>query len=149
MNMARIYSITSALDQLAVPLENRSRLLSIAFSRAVGYQLPLPTSPVEDAYRYYNETHKVGVEAQVAAINERIVLDIDATVDLTFRIWLFRYRLVYDSNNTAMRAFLDAAVKVGSRELPAPLSEWMIKYQASDILDQLAGVVQAANSEGG
>lgn len=131
-------SILNQLDAMGVALEDRSYLLSIAFARAMSYRLPLPTSPVGNPYEFFATNHRVVTEELLGAINERVVVDIDATLDLTSRFWVFRYRLAYDANNIAMRQFIDAVVKVGSREIPPKVSEWMIKYEASDALEEVA-----------
>ncbi len=137
----KTFAIVSELDNLGIPLDRRSFLLSLAYARALGYALALPTSPVENLYGHFTDTHKAAVEDVLAQINEKIVIDIDATVDLTQRIWAFRYRMVFDANNAAVRQFMDAMVKVGSRELPPKVSEWMISYEANDILERLARTV--------
>lgn len=131
-------SVMSDLDRYEIPLEDRSYLLSVGFARALAYSLAIPTSKVEDPYKHFAETHKAYVDTCFGEINERLVLNIDAAADLCQRLWIFRYRLVYNADNTAVRSFLDAVVKVGSRELPPALSELLIKYQPSDVLELIA-----------
>lgn len=141
-------SVLSALDASGVALADRSYLLSVALARAVAYRLPLPTSPIENPYLHFTTTHKANVEAVLGEVNERIVVDIDATCDLICRLWVFRYRLVFDTNNQAVRSFFDAMVKVGSRELPPKLSEWLIRYESTDAIDQLTRSLDDSIVEG-
>lgn len=137
-------SIMGELDRFGVALADRSYVLSVAFARAVAYQLPLPTSPVADPYAAFIETQKVAVEDMLSQVNESVVLSFDATADLVQRLWVFRYRMVFDPNNSAVRGFLDAMIRVGSRELPPKLSEMMVNYASSDVLDAITRVVGAA-----
>lgn len=143
------HSILNQLDQLGVALEDRSYLLSVAFARAIAYRLSIPTSAVENPYAYFTETHRAAVDMLLGELNERVVLDMDATLDLVSRIWTFRYRMVYDARNPALRQFLDALIKVGSREIPPKVSEWMIRYQDSDAVEAVAKFLESAITEEG
>lgn len=140
-------SIVSELSRTGIALTDSGAFLSLAFARAVAYRLPIPTSPVDNVYQYFIETHKVAVENMLAAINEKVVVNIDATMDLVQRVWIFRYRFVFDMNNNACRSFLDAMMKVGSRELPPAVSELLIKYESSDVLDMVARAIGLAIEE--
>ena len=134
-------SIMSELSRAGIALTDSGAFMSLAFARAVAYRLPLPTSPVDNPFQYFVETHKVATENMVGEINEKMVVNIDATIDLLQRLWIFRYRMVFDMNNNACRAFLDAMVKVGSRELPPAVSELLIKYESSETLDLITRAV--------
>lgn len=140
-------SIVSDLDSIEVPLEDRLYVLTLAFARAIGYALPLPTSPVDNPYIAFTTIHKAEVEALAAQINERVPIDIDTVCDLTARLWIFRVRMVYDANNSVVRQFLDAMVKVGSREIPPKTSEFLIKYEASEAVDRMARYLSAVIRE--
>lgn len=134
-------SIMGALAASRIALNESGPYLSLAFARAVAYRLPLPTGPVENPHQYYIETHKTTTEQMLGEINERIVVNIDAAADLCQRLWTFRYRMVHDANNSAVRGFLDAMVKVGSRELPPSVSELLIKNDSSDLLELITRAV--------
>lgn len=140
-------SIMSELDRCGIALADRGYLLSVAIARAVAYQLPLPTSPVESPAVYFIETHKATAEGMLCEINERCVMNIDAAASLMQNLWIFRYRMVFDCNNAACRGFLDAMVRVGSRELPPAVSELMTKYESSESLDLVTRAVGMAIEE--
>ncbi len=142
------FSIMGELDRCGVSLQERGYLLTVAFARAVAYRLPLPAEPVENPYRYFIETHKAAAEEMLSEINERVVLDIDAAADLLQRVWIFRYRLVHDAHNVAVRNFLDAMIRVGSRELPPAVSELMVRCKDNDALDIITRAVGMAIEEG-
>ena len=141
-------SITADLDSIEVPLEDRSYVLALAFARAVGYALPLPTSPVDNPYVAFTTLHSAEVEALASQLNERAVIDVDTVVDLTSRIWIFRVRMLYDATNSTVRQFLDSMIKVGSREIPPKTSEFLIKYEASDAVDRMTKYMSVAMREG-
>lgn len=141
-------NILSDLDRLGIALEDRSALLSVGFARALAYSLPLPTSQVDDVYRYFAETHKAHVDACFGQINEQLVLNIDAASDLCQRLWIFRYRLVFDANNASVRTFMDAVLKVGTREVPPAVSELLIRCDSTDALELIARTCGEAIVEG-
>lgn len=131
-------NISSDLDRYEIALGDRGYLLSVGYARALAYRLPMPTSPVADPYTYFAETHKAEIEETLGQINEKVVINIGAAADLTQRLWLFRYRLIFDCCNAAVRSFMDAMLKVGTRELPPAVSELLIRYEASDVLELVA-----------
>lgn len=141
-------SIFAQLDQSGVPLQDRGYLLSAALSRAIGYTLPLPTCPVENPYLHFTTQCKAGVESTLAAVNERLVIDIEATTDLICRVWVFRYRVAFEANNRAICDFLDAVVKTGNREIPPKLSEWLIRYENSPAMENLTQFIGTSLQRG-
>ena len=141
MSMPKTQSVLSILESAEVPLAERQNLLSVAFARAMAYQLPIPGAAVEDAYDYFRSSYESKVNQHCCEINEQCVLDIDSTISLTQRIWLFRYRMVYDAGNVAVRQFLDAMIRVGTREVPPQVSELLVN-EKPELLDALAARLQ-------
>lgn len=149
MKPLKTQSIVSKLDELGVPPESRSHLLAVAVARALGYQLAIPSSKVDNPYSYFAETHKFEVEKALADINERVVINIDATSDLVSRIFTFRYRMVHEVNSACCREFLDAMIRVGNRDIPPAVSELLTKHEQNDTLDILARFVSNTFAEEG
>lgn len=134
--------IVQTFDDLEVPVNARSAVISLALARAVGYALSLPTSEVSDTSTYYHTQHQTVVDAVVSTVNEQFLIDVEKTRALVHSIWLFRYRLVFNANNSAVRQFLDSIVRVGSIEFPGYVSELMITIGDHKILDYMASLVK-------
>lgn len=139
-----LYSFTASMEELGVPLEQRTVLLSIALARAIGYKLPIPTAAVDDVRAYYEDQHRNNVDQTLAKINERIVFDLGEISNLAAAVWTFRYRMVHDPSNPAVRDFLDNMVKVGSKEFPTRVSEYLIRSSDDRMLDKVASAVDAS-----
>lgn len=136
-----LFSLTSTMESLGVPLEKRPELLTVSLARAMSYKLPVPSMPVESAKEYYKTYHQESVQRVLARINERVVFDLDRISELVCAIWMFRYELAHDPFNSALRDFLDAMLKVGGRSVPAEVSEFMIHNDDDRLLDKVARAV--------
>lgn len=143
-----IQSILAQLSEGGVSLEDRGYLLSIALGRALAYNLALPLRSVENPWVEYTTLHKAYVENQLSLVNERIVIDIGTTSDLVCRLWVFRYRLAFDAKNSAVKTLLDSMIKVGDREVPAKLSEFLIKYSGNELIENVTRMVEISMADG-
>ncbi len=143
MNL-KLFSLTSAMESLNVPLDERAQMLSTSLARAIAYRLPIPAAAVADPKMMFLDSYKAQVEGVLAKLNERMVVDIDAILNAVGGIWLFRYRLVHDANNMAVRDYCDSMLKVGAREFPTSVSETMIRSGNEMLMDRLARAVDAS-----
>lgn len=131
-------SILDTLKSLNVPQEDRGYLLSIALAHAIGYRTPVPAEPVANPYEFFVSSYRASVEAELAVLNERVIINLDGVFGLIFALWSFRYNLVHNMANTATRDFLDALVRVGDRAIPAQVSELLVRYEKNDAIAVLA-----------
>lgn len=143
-----VFQIVKFLDDSGVPAADRAVVLSICLARAVGYGLDMPTSKVESPQSYYISNLKSLADSVVSQVNENIALNFDATCKLIESFWTFRYRLVYDMGNMAARNFLDGLVKVGSREFPGYVADFLIKLPEDFIMDKIAAIIRDGVKEG-
>lgn len=79
----------------AAGLPDRDKVAVLVFSRLVAYSLALPSSPVDTPLQYYVETHTANVATLVSEINEYVVVDVNYLMEITRKVWLARYDLVY------------------------------------------------------
>ncbi len=140
----KLFSLTSTMESLNVPLDERAQLLTTALARALSYRLAIPAAPVADPKLYYYDTYKAQIESVLAKINERMVIDIDTITAQVGGIWLFRYRLAHDQNNMGVREYCDSLLKVGSKEFPGAVSEGMIRQSHDGLMDRVARAVDAS-----
>lgn len=134
--------IVQMLDDAQYTPDKRGAVLSLALARAVGYNLDLPTSPVNDHVTFYISNTQALVEQVVCQVNEQVAIDVAKTCDLIKAVWTFRYRLVFQAANPTVRSFLDGLVKVGSTEFPGYVSELMIGLDDDRLLDYVASVIK-------
>jgi len=138
-------SILATLESLEVPQQDQGSLLSLATARTIAYRLPIPAAPVANPYQYFVSTYRTQIEAALAELNERVIVNLDAVFGTIAGLWQTRYNVVHDPNNTAVRDLLDGLVRCGTPDVPAPVSELLVRYEASPTLESLA---RALNVEG-
>lgn len=110
--------LNHAVAKSNLHLEDRKYLVALAISRAIGYNLALPTSAVESHSKYFNDTHKDVVENTLVDINEMSVINIQECFELTFKIWKMRYQLVFNPRALDVIKMLDNEVIFGNEEVP-------------------------------
>lgn len=137
----KIFSLTATMESLGVPLEERSDLLAISLARAIGYKTPVPAEPLQSPSQFFEEHYRSQVDETLAQINERVVFNLNEISNLVASIWLFRYRMVHDPYNVAVRDFLDVMSKVGDDKFPTRVSEYMIRSSDLPVLDKVAAAV--------
>lgn len=124
---ANINAVLGKMNDANVPLADRPFIFTIAVSRLIAYQLPL-CEKVEDPFAAFNDLHYAEVEKIAGDINEAVVLNISDVVELTRRIWVFRYRLVHDPLHGSISELMDALIKCGCNEIGKRSSEDFIRY---------------------
>ncbi len=134
--------ILSVLDRSEVAPANRSAVISLAVARAVGYSLSLPTESVNSPSNFFILNKEAEACSVVSLINETVSIDVTKTCDMIRGIWLFRYRMVFDSFNPAVYNFIDGILRVGLDGLPADVSTMMIDLADSKTLDIIANIVR-------
>lgn len=134
--------ILSVLDKAEVAPANRSAVISLAVARAVGYGLSLPTECVNSPSNFFILNKEAEACSVVSQINETIAIDVTKTCDMIRGIWLFRYRMVFDSFNPAVRNFIDGILRVGLDGLPSDVSPIMIDLADSNVLEVIANIVR-------
>ena len=106
-----VNNIAQALAQHGIAPEKQGEYLTAAVARLAGYLLPIPPAPIESTQLHF----KGALEGQVApvldALIERIPFDYEQALLQIRSIWELRYALVHGSQNQAVWALLDQAVK--------------------------------------
>lgn len=130
------------MTEANIPVDQQGKLVSVALARSLGYSLTIPTSAVEAPLSHYALNEKTLVDEAISTVNESLSIDVEKTSALVQAFWLFRYRLVYDSGNIAVRNFMDGLVKCGSKEFPGYVSEFLINLESDWILDRIVGFIR-------
>ena len=110
--------LNHAVAKSNLHLEDRKYLVALGISRAIGYNLSLPTSAVESHSKYFNDTHKDAVENMLVDINEMSVINIQECFELTFKIWKMRYQLVFTPRALEVTKMLYCELVLGNQEVP-------------------------------
>lgn len=122
-------AILDALSALNVPYESRSKILSLALARVIGYGLPLPSAKSDlDDFAFFTQERRTVAENLVCAVNEHVAVNIDETLSVVGAIWTFRYRLLFQQNNSTMVNFLDAILRAGVSNVSPQFSELLTTY---------------------
>lgn len=100
-------TLNQIISKSTLQMDNRKYLVSLSIARALGYNLPIPTSAVEAPSKYFNDVNKITIEDCLAKINEVSVINIQETYELTYKIWMMRYSLVYNTKALDVVKFLD------------------------------------------
>jgi hypothetical protein len=110
--------IASTLVDLGVPAESQGQYLIAAIARVIAYRLPIPAEAVlGEARDHYDTVLAPRVSAAMDAIVERVPVDYDAVLNLTYQLWDIRYSLVHRPIGASGWAMLDACVNA-SKVLP-------------------------------
>lgn len=88
--------LTGTVNTTDVSPQDRSLVVNLGIAKTIGYQLPIPATPVISPVTYFSETFKTEVNEIVSTINEVYVLDVTELLKYVKAIWVMRYRLVHE-----------------------------------------------------
>lgn len=73
----------------------RNTVIATAIARALAYNLPIPSSPVQLVHSHYQQSFDQQVCNVINEFNEQLVVDTRLARDLTFKFYKFRYEMVF------------------------------------------------------
>jgi hypothetical protein len=74
----------------------REMFTTILVSRTIAFGLTLPSSPVDNAFAFYEQVHIETVKSAVSAINEVQVIPVPLLLEQVRKVWATRYRMVFE-----------------------------------------------------
>lgn len=80
------------ITQIAVSNKTRSAGFSVAVAKVLVDSVNMPSSELEDPSIYYLSQVKLGLEQSISTINELIIIDTKAVIDICEQFFNFRYR---------------------------------------------------------
>jgi hypothetical protein len=126
--MLRLAStLVSLASEYAVNPADREVFGAILISRTVAFSLALPSSPVTNPQYFYDAGHSDTVNSVLSKINEVQVIPVAMVQDQIRKVWLARYRMVYEP--TCSEAF-ELASCILNHE-PSVYAESTLAYIAS------------------
>lgn len=123
-----IRAISASLDLHNVAPQDRGAMTQLMVGEAVGAHLQVPSSPVEEPVSYFRLHLREEAINVASCVNERLVIDIDGVVELAYKLWITRYRLVHEATCGASKRLLQAVVAEGGCNIPPPVSEAFKRY---------------------
>lgn len=106
---------------------SRDKVALVVFSRLIAYELIIPSSPVDSPNLYYAETHSSHVNEMISQLNEACVLDVKFLQELTRKVWMQRYNLVFrpmeDETKSLVSSLIMTDDNVYSNEFKTLLGE--------------------------
>ena len=143
-----ITKIQGILEQLSTVHNNRPdtklSVIQYTVAKALAFDAPIPTQVVFSPRSYYLENIARPLEAQLSAVNEVVVLNFTVAAEMAYRIWLARYKLVFDpqaSDDVQLykvlngKSILDAATQEGFNR-----SEQNVNCDIDYVVKQLVGL---------
>lgn len=125
-----IAAVNDILADQKVSLADRPAAVALLVAEAVGNSLPLPTSPVDDPFAYFRNTHQVNLNHTLDEVNKGCVIDIDEVEAVVFKLWLTRYRLVHQPENPRAQKLLKMLMDSGAEDIPARYTSLSQQYPA-------------------
>ncbi|WP_257292796.1 hypothetical protein [Endozoicomonas sp. ONNA1] len=99
--------VKQAMDQGGVSVERRSKVMAAVIARQLAYQLPLPSSPTNITVRnWYLNNNSLDVERVLSEINEIYPVNVKAVLDITYSIWIIRYRICFTPSSISLVSLL-------------------------------------------
>lgn len=89
-----------------IPMEQRGPVIEFLLAKEIAYRMPLPASKLDDVRMYYGTNHGPLVKNMVSCVNEGFPIDVLSTVELAYRIWMYRYSVCHCSSSFGQR-FVD------------------------------------------
>lgn len=83
-----------AVGAVALGSDLKCKLVSAAVASVASLEFPFPTAPVESPEAHY-EANVMAANSFIAGFNEASILDVKFAQELTRKLWLYRYYMVY------------------------------------------------------
>lgn len=101
MSIIKVTQLVNNIDAYVrantTDLQERYRLVSSVIGAAIGTQLSIPSTKVNNSRIYYHDTHYHVVTRYINDINEAYPIDVDVALNQAFNTWTGRYRFVHPS----------------------------------------------------
>jgi hypothetical protein len=128
--MSELKSLVNAtIENVKPELHDRPAITAYVVAKTLGHVFSLPSSAVENPYKFFRDTHIMNLHKHVSEVNEEIVVDVDEVESLILKIWIMRYRLVFEVNHPSVKDYIAALIKIGAADVPKPYTELMRKYK--------------------
>ena len=106
--------ITQAQKVIAsanLPAELQGKAMELMAAETLAFTLPIPVEKVENPQIYFTTQYKVELLRKLAVINEQVVINLDATINLLYDVWLIRYMLVHTPGWLGGNNFINLALQ--------------------------------------
>lgn len=123
-----ISEIRAAMDHLNVRTEDRPAMTQLLVGEIVGNGLTVPSSPVENPITFFRLNHREQALKFLSEINEQLVIDIDATLEVAYKLWVTRYRLIHEPGSAVTKRLLSLMIRDGGYQIPPHLVELSNRY---------------------
>tara|TARA_A200000159_G_scaffold69864_1_gene64854 strand:+ start:509 stop:949 length:441 start_codon:yes stop_codon:yes gene_type:complete len=99
-------AFTQLFNRCSILPQDRKAAVSLALARHIAYACPLPTSEVHNVRTFFLENYQEEVNAFLSSVNEQFVVDVTAAMDLAFKLWSTRYKLVHVPSALSIESLL-------------------------------------------
>lgn len=123
-----VKEIRYILESNKVPFEDRGMATELLAADAVGNCLSVPSAPVKDPVAHFRLQLREDALNKLSLINEQQVIDLDRTLDLAYKLWLTRYRLVHEAGSLMTQKLMAKMVSCGGFDIPPQVSDVACRY---------------------
>ncbi len=88
-------ALVKSYTQWNLPVKDKEVFCALLLSRAIAFNLQLPSSPVESPLNYYNDNYVDLVNDLLTEVNDSQIIPFEATKKLIIKLWVYRYQMVY------------------------------------------------------
>lgn len=124
-----IHFVKDSLNTIKPNLEDRLDVTSFLVAQSLSGAFSLPTSAVEDPYKFFRDTHFVALQKAISDVNEEVMVDIEEVESIVLKLWVMRYRLVHDTNNYVVRKFINQLISCDTVNIPEKYRNMIKKYE--------------------
>lgn len=108
--------------------EDKSKLFQLILAEAMALSTPIPCEPCEEPASFFRTNYKLRIMTDLSKVNEYIVIDLEDTANLIYKLWLTRYELVHKTNDVGIGRLLGFILASGKTQIPPNYSELINKY---------------------
>jgi|AntRauTorcE11897_2_1112592.scaffolds.fasta_scaffold50615_2 hypothetical protein len=115
---------TEIYQSQEAPVEaTRLHALTAIVATIAAYKLPIPSTEVERASDYYIQNCLRPVEHFVGVVNEQIVIDASAAMNMAKAVWESRYAVVHQPTSKEAIATIMTIMGSGNYRIPPVMAE--------------------------
>jgi len=127
-----IIAISRMANNYAVPASDSGHFFAVHLAIALGYKLPLPSSPVENVRDYYYTNCFETVNDALDKANEIRVIPLEAALHYAQQIWIYRYKMLYQPFSPEVIQTLIPAIGISENIFPQEMIQCMLKLQSGE-----------------
>lgn len=139
-------TLSRIMEYHSIAMADRERFATLVLAKLISNQSQLPTSMVQSPYAYYEKFVSEQVDELIFTVNEVRVVDIETVRQLTKKMWIIRYRLVFDPTKLDLMHFITQTPNVGRDVIPPKYMEFLDSEDNAERIEQACRTLDLAEN---